>query len=170
MIIHNRKQLRLKDYNYSQSGYYFITICAEDKKCIFGNIVGEDSISSLPKMILNDFGSKVINIFLNLSNYNNIILHDYILMPNHFHCIIELDNENDISKNNLSYIIQSFKRHTTLEYIKGVKNNIYEKFESKIWQRGFYEHIIRDNNDLIRIKEYIINNSIKWLEDQYYLK
>lgn len=102
--------------------------------------------------------------------FRNIILHEHIVMPNHLHGIIQIcapggaDME---SAPTLARIIQTFKRLTTIKYAEGVRNKVFDPFEIKIWQRGYYEHIIRNEMELTQIRQYIINNPAKWAEDEY---
>ncbi len=167
-----RKQLRLKDYDYSTSSYYFITICTQNRECLFGTIVGADSISARLEIVLNGAGKMIEMIYGNLINeFKGIELHEFVIMPNHIHGIVQIqENRADMESapTNLSTVIQSFKRHTTINYIQGVKDNIYPPFNKSIWQRGYYEHIIRTEAELNRIKEYILSNPEKWQEDKYY--
>lgn len=166
----NRKDLRLKYYDYSQAGYYFVTICTELKRHLFGEIV--DGI-----MILNDAGRMIERWYFELHNkYYNIELPQYIIMPNHVHFIIAIagDDQGNISQNSgthtgvpLQTIIQWFKTMTTNQYIKGVKNGEYPPFEKRIWQRNYFEHIIRNDRELQEIYEYIVNNPAKWELDKY---
>ena len=94
--VHHRKSIRLKEYDYSQEGMYYITICTQDRECILGEIVGANSISA--QMKLNDAGNIINNIYLDLVNQiKNIKLHDYIIMPNHLHGIIEICGAESIS-------------------------------------------------------------------------
>ena len=122
----------------------------------------------------------------NRSDYFYIIqINDYVIMPNHFHCIIEIvgvesiSTQNDIHNKNrvdiestpattIPNIIQTFKRYTTLEYIKMVKNNELPNFDKRIWQRNYYENIIRNDEIHQKIIEYIENNPLKWENDKYY--
>ncbi len=167
-----RKHLRIKNYDYSQAGYYFVTICTQDRENLFGHVVGVDSISTRPEIMLNNAGMMVGKIYCNLQNeFKNIVLHEHIIMPDHFHGIIQIQRTwADIESAptvNLPAIIQSFKRYTTIQYINGVKNRLYPPFNKRIWQRGYYEHIIRNEHELQKIREYIINNPTNWQEDKY---
>ena len=117
MELMKRKQIRLKDYDYSSNGAYFITICTKDRKILFGD-VGADSISA----------------------------------PT------------------ISQIVQAFKRKSTLEYIKLVKEKLLPPFDKQIWQRSFYDHIIRNEQDYLDIWQYIDTNPQKWEEDCFYRK
>ena len=176
--IHNRKAIRLKDYDYSQEGLYFITICSHNKECIFGEIVGAGSSRPTdnllmdinePKIILNKNGIIIKNEYINLRNkYRNIKCHEYVIMPNHFHCIIEIIKDQMGGKTPpLPEIIGYFKFQTTKKYneILKIKN---EKFLS-LWQRNYFENIIRNEKRYLQIVEYIENNPLKWVEDRYYI-
>jgi hypothetical protein len=94
--IHNRQSIRLKGYDYSQPGWYFITICVQNRWCLFGNVIDGE-------MVLNDAGIMVENEWLKLPlRFSNIKLHEYVVMPNHFHSIIEIvGNENDRGNKNV---------------------------------------------------------------------
>lgn len=191
--VNKRKSIRLKGYDYSQEWLYFITISVKDKLCLFWEI--KDDLVEL-------FGSgKMVEKYWweLLNKFDNIKLHDYIVMPNHFHGIIEIINcikcrggpcvspfynENKIDrvntrftptwwkfeycKNSISWIIQYFKSITTNEYIKNVKDNNRKFFNKKLWQRNFYEHIIRNEESYFKIADYINNNGVKWNEDKFY--
>ena len=90
-------------------------------------------------------------------------------MPNHLHGIIEIYKRAEIdSAPTINKIIQTFKRHTTIEYIKGVKQGIYKPFDKRILQRNYYEHIIRNEKEYLLIKQYIQNNPLNWERDKYY--
>lgn len=166
-----RKTIRLKDYDYSQEGYYFVTICTQNRENLFGQVVGADSISARSEIMLNDAGNMIEKIYCNLHNtYKNIVLHEYVVMPNHFHGIIQIQRADmESAPTDLPTIVQTFKRHTTIEYINGVKNNIYPPFNKQIWQRGYHEHIIRNEQELQKIRQYIQNNPAKWQEDKYFI-
>lgn len=174
-----RKQLRLKEYDYSQEGYYFITICTQNRLQILSKIiddyipnikpVGADSISA-QNIKLTSVGKLIERVYLNLEKeFPNIKLHDYVIMPNHMHGIIEICDRAEMdSAPTINRIIQSFKRHSTIEYIKGVKKGIYKPFDKRIWQRNYYEHVIRNEKEYYLIKQYIQNNPLNWEKDKYY--
>ncbi|GMT46898.1 MAG: hypothetical protein IEMM0007_0464 [bacterium] len=201
--IHKRKSIQLKNYDYSQAGLYFITICSQNRECFFGNIENGE-------MSLNDAGHMVSNQRLDLpKRFEHIELCEYVVMPNHFHGIIHRRGEpcvrpdnscvrpdnsrqhqkmantcttehkgehkvrpypipNGTSDGSIGRIIQAFKSFTTNEYIRGVKQNNWRRFDKKLWQRNYYEHVIRDNESYRHISEYIQNNPLKWREDKYY--
>jgi len=164
-----RKNIRLKDYDYSQEGYYFITICTKNKKEILGKIVGANCVrpktpddpvrpkNNYPTIILTKIGKIVENEMNKISKiYNNILIDEYIIMPNHIHVIIEIENGRTQFAPTISQIIKQYKGSIT----KQIKNNI--------WQKSFYEHIIRNEKEYLNIKQYIINNPYNWKKDKYY--
>lgn len=171
----NRKDLRIKNYDYSQAGYYFVTICTEGKGHLFGKIV--DGF-----MKLNNVGHMIEKWVGKLHDqYENVQLDEFVLMPNHIHFIVVIvgadpcvsppevcGNAGTHTGVPLHTIIQWFKTMSTNEYIKGVKSGEYPTFDKRIWQRNYYEHIIRNQKELHEIRGYIVNNPAKWELDQYY--
>ena len=168
-----RKNMRLRGYDYSQNGAYFITICTQNKYHLFGH-VGADSISARSaQMFINDAG-KMIDSTLNevFSELNSIILDKYIIMPNHVHMIVIISQDKkraDMeSAHTVAEIVQSFKRYTTIKYIAGVKSGIYPAFDKRIWLRSYHDHIIRSEKGYLKICKYIDENPARWTEDCYY--
>ena len=248
-----RQPLRLKDYDYSQAGVYFITICTQNHEHLFGEIVEE-------KMHLNEAGKMIEKWYVELTNkFPDIEDEEYIIMPNHVHFIIHkidqnkpdqqkmnnprrggpmcppnicsridilpitnradtqvcpYNDENEklndekksmdlncmgvdmgehtgsplrkIKKNDeqimeiekidestmrssIPKIVQWFKTMTTNEYIRRIKKDGWKPFHGKLWQRNYYEHIIRNEIELKQIREYIMNNPLKWKFDKEYL-
>ncbi len=209
---HNRRSIRLKGYDYSKAGLYFITICTQNREYFFGEIVGATVGATLvvARMKLNDAGKMIETEWLKLSaRFTNIKLHEYVVMPNHFHGIIQIvgktvgativfapDNtprnphvgaplvgaqNNDerarVAPTNaptaptdktIGDIMDAYKSITTVEYIGGVKNWEWQRFNGKLWQRDYYEHIIRNQQSYQTISEYIINNPAKWKDDKFF--
>jgi REP element-mobilizing transposase RayT len=192
--LHQRKSIRLKGYDYSQAGLYFITICVQNRECLFGKIANK-------KMNLNDAGKMVKNEWLELpKRFQNIQLHEYTVMPNHFHAILEIipvgatlvvaqNDVDDHTQNNVTNskngqpqngqpqgiaptdktvgdMVGAFESIVTVEYIRGVNNNNWQPFDGKLWQRNYWEHIIRNENEYNRIAQYIFDNPIKWKNDK----
>ena len=153
-----RKRNRLKHYDYSKPGAYFITICTKDRKMLFAP-VGADSISA--RMVERTFLETI-------QQYNGVDSPIYVVMPNHFHAIITISRADMESAPTISQIIQSFKRYSTIEYAKMVKEGIVPPFEKQIWQRSFHDHVIRDRRDYEKIAKYIHENPIKWQYDCFY--
>ena len=134
-----RKNPRLKDYDYTLGGYYFITICTAGKKHYFGKIV-EDKIQ------LSEIGKLAYNNIENLEKIYNVIKIDkFVVMPNHIHMILIIDKETDLT---LSRIIKQYKEWITKTIMK------------PIWQKSYYDHIIRNEKDYYRIWKYIDENEL----------
>ncbi len=200
--IHHRKSIRLKGYDYSQAGLYFITICVQDRACLFGDVVNGI-------MMLNDAGKMVEKWYFELENkFPEIRCHEMVVMPNHFHCIIEnvgpvppvgadlrvcpyraLGEQPMLGEqvgwgehvgsphlgsphlgSPLGRVVQWFKTMTTNEYIRGVKQLGWKPFNGKLWQRNYWENIIRNEQSYQRITQYIINNPKKWDDDKFHGK
>lgn len=152
-----RKPNRLSDFDYSASGAYFVTICTKDKMCILSRIVGE-GLCALPQNILTPIGIEVEKSieYIN-TNYTNVFINKYIIMPNHIHLIVVLNAKSGGRGNPpLQNVVGQLKSYTT------------KKYGEQLWQRSYHDHIIRDENDYLKIWEYINSNALKWSEDKYY--
>ena len=162
-VMNSRKKNRLEFYDYSQNGAYFVTICAKDKQKIFWNnqqcSVG--AVSGRPQDKLNHLclivkiGIEKIPLY-----YQNITVDKYVIMLNHVHLIIRIDN-NDINGRpmtapTLSQIVNQFKGYCS------------KQIGHPVWQKSFHDHIIRNQADYNRIWEYVDTNAIKWESDCYY--
>lgn len=209
-----RKSVRLKNYDYSQGGFYFVTICTKKKEYYFGNIVNE-------KMVLNEMGQMAQKCWIEIPwHFDNVLLDEYVIMPNHIHGIICINddkqrgNDGDIAGNTKG----CFEEITNVydndlvgnKQNNDVGNNVvgnrhacslpenacslpnnnkrkYEKlpviigsFKSSVtrcihrmqtetyfaWQKSYYDHIIRDENAFNSIRQYIVNNPLKWELDR----
>jgi putative transposase len=178
---HHRRSIRLPGYNYSQAGYYFVTICCYKRQCLFGEIV--DGV-----MQLNQYGEIVAETYQWLSQrYPYLILDEWIIMPNHFHGIMVLTNNSRsdsrtaptksrkdiiLTEQNLP-INPELKRKILGRLIGALKtvstkqiNLIRNTPGTPVWQRNYYEHIIRNEKALNNIRQYIINNPLSWQKDQ----
>lgn len=220
--IHKRKSIRLKGYDYSKPGLYYVTICVQNRECLFGKIENK-------KMHLNDAGIMIQNEWLAIpERFPQTQLHEFIVMPNHFHAILEItpssatppvaatlvvvpnnevvDNpgpattvtpvepiqpplteEEDINNSEaelflsgqpqgfaptekksktLGDILGAFQSITTVKYIRGVNDFGWKRFKGKLWQRNYFERIIRNQRQYDNIKNYTRNNPAKWEEDK----
>ena len=153
-----RKQLRLPEFDYSQNGAYFVTICTYERKNLFGD-VGTNSISA--RMIAQEFEKT-------MGAYPGVFSPKYVVMPNHFHAIIQIDRADMESAPTIMQLVQSFKRRTTIEYVRLVKRGFVAPFHKHIWQRSFYDHVIRNDRDYQEIWRYIDENPLKWKLDRFY--
>jgi len=171
-----RRSIRLKGYDYSQVGMYFITICAKDRHNLFGEIKNEE-------MILNELGKYVNEFWCRITeHFVNIDLDEYIVMPNHLHGIIFINDcwgavsapiitVSDISLSSkggetpplqptLGQIIGYYKYQSTKQL-----NEMNKTVGKSVWQRNYYEHIIRNEQSLDKIRNYICNNPGNWQTD-----
>ena len=163
-----RRSIRLHGYDYTQAGAYFITICTQGRECLFGNIVDG-------QMRSNDSGQMAVTIWGGLPiRFNHIELDAFVMMPNHMHGIFVLHRGDDHKQGDhkdrpygtlagsVGRIVQAFKSITTHEYINGVKQNGWAPFPGKLWQRNYWEHIIRNEMEFNRIRKYVVTNPLKW--------
>ena len=163
------KGLRLPNYDYSQSGFYFITIDCFGMECRFGDIVSQ-------KMIMSDFGKIAFNEWIKLpTRFVNIRLHEFQIMPNHLHAIIEITNKVHYLKQDstpcskektLSDIIGAYKSFVSNECLQFYKARYKDRLKmplmGKIWKRSFYDKIILDRKMHTSIGRYIRNNPERW--------
>ena len=173
MALPSRKDLRLKNYDYGRDGAYFITICTNKKAYLFGEAiaVGADLVSA--QMALNYAGRMIECVFLEtVQSFAGMVVDKYVVMPNHFHCIIVVGRADTrfapTGMKTVSDVVQAFKSKSTLEYIKGMKAGMLPPFDKRIWQRNYYEHVIRDERDYQTKWQYIDENPMKWADDIYY--
>jgi putative transposase len=169
---HHRRSIRLKGYDYSRAGLYFITICVKNHVCLFGKVVAPKP-GERPQMILNDAGKMVKSEWEKLPDrYNNIVLHEYIVMPNHFHGILEIVEPTAVGASlvdapTVGQMVGAFQSIVTVEYIRGVRNQNWKPFNGKLWQRNYWENIIRNKTAYQNISNYIVNNPSKWYNDRF---
>jgi len=165
--IHHRRSIRLKKYDYSANGTYFVTICTQDSAMLFGQVVGADSISA--QVVLNNAGKMVETLYQEtIHQFSGVTSVKHIVMPNHFHGVVVIGRADMESAPTLPAIIQAFKRNTTIKYINGVKSGIFPPFNKRVWQRNYFERIIRDEDEYKRVCQYIDDNPANWENDKYY--
>ncbi len=187
--IHHRRSIRLKGYDYSQAGLYFITICIHNRECLFGEITSGE-------MMLNEMGNIAYNEWMKTPELRpNIELDVFIVMPNHIHGIIKINEiggrgvlhtpiNNDTTQSNKPNDIQGefnspirSPSQTIGSIVRGYKSSVTKKINAlhdcpdcSVWQRNYHEHIIRNEQSYQTISNYIINNPAKWEEDKFYMK
>jgi REP element-mobilizing transposase RayT len=194
--IHHRRSIRLEDYDYSQAGLYFITICCQDMVCRFGKIENGE-------MVLNDFGKIAYDEWVKLQErFPNMILDAFQVMPNHIHYIIALGNGTDTmvgatlavalnvragaspaptnTQNDgagakragaspaptVGAIVGAYKSLVVNKCLEIYK--MQNEYMGKFWQRNYWEHIIRNEKSYQYIANYIVNNPANWDKDQFY--
>ena len=160
-----RRSLRLKEYDYAQAGAYFVTICTQGRRCLFGDIAND-------QMRLNDAGKMLARIWNEIPDRFLLVAIDiFVVMPNHFHGIIVLPDAAGLGSGEITKVpvlgdvIGTFKSSTTVEYVDGVKTKSWPGFQQRLWQRNYYDHVIRNAKDLDRIRRYIDENPARWAYD-----
>ena len=151
-----RKTTRLKNYDYSTPGYYFITVCAKGKKKLFGDVAAGDEFSQ-SQPVRSKRGEAVCEQLEAMTGfYSNIVLEKYVIMPNHVHLLLQVKDEQGTRPTTLSGFVGTFKRFCN----KSCGENL--------WQSRSYDHVVRNEKDYQRIWEYIDNNPSRWTEDSLY--
>ncbi len=195
---HHRRSLRLKPYDYASAGCYFITVCTQDRLCLFGDI-------DVSGMQLIEPGTMVAEMWEEIpSRFPHVILDSMVVMPNHIHGIIVLSAPTTpvgaprvgapaegaatastgapgmwaptwgaptggaaavTGRPTVGAVVGVFKSLTTVAYVRGVEARGRPRFRGRLWQRNFYEHVIRDETSMNRIREYIAGNPARWADD-----
>ncbi len=155
MTSRHRRSIRLKGHDYSSAGSYFVTLCARDRECLFGSIAAG-------VMRLNAYGMTVRDTWQGLpGHYPHVVLDAFVIMPNHVHGIIEtVPNHSTNPCHGLPEIVRAFKTFSarSINQQRGTPG-------LPVWQRNYWEHIIRDDKEISRIREYIESNPAGWAED-----
>jgi len=148
--------LRLKEWDYSFPSYYFITFCTNNREKTLGTVSDD-------KFLSNEYSSIVEEEIINTENKRaNVKIDCYQIMPNHVHLLILLDNDFPLDKtNNISIIISQIKSISS----KRIQKAGFVNFK---WQKTFYDRIVRNENELAKIRNYIIQNPLRWCLDKYY--
>jgi REP element-mobilizing transposase RayT len=188
--IHHRCSIRLQGYDYSTEGAYYVTVCVQDRECLFGDVVCGEAR-------LNVAGLMVESVWRELHNKFPLVEIDtFVVMPNHFHGIIsivaapehrgpnvnvsvgaalcgrpdfdfvEQEGRPHRAAPTLGEMIDWFKTMTTNAYIRGVKQSLWPPFPGRLWQRGYYERILRGEKELNGARRYILENPMKWAWDK----
>lgn len=165
-----RKSPRLKDYDYTQDGAYFVTICTQNRMHLFGSVVDQE-------MRLNAAGMMVAGCWQWMSEkFADVELDGFVVMPNHVHGIIGLNGAIGIGDRattlgrpyGVSDVVGWFKTISTNHYMRGVKQADWEPFLGKLWQRSFHDRIIRSEKECNTLREYMLTNPARWEDDTFY--
>ena len=166
----HRRSIRLKEYDYGHPGAYFVTVCTHRRKCLFGEI-GQG------KIVLKEMGKIVEKEYMISSKIRREIgLDAFVIMPNHIHGIVTICDHHPVGATGRSPL---HSKHRTLppkslgSFVAGFKSSVTQRINEirgtpgqPVWQRNYYEHVIRNEIDLQEIREYIQDNPLKWLEDE----
>ena len=156
-----RKRNRLSGYDYSTAGAYFVTICADKKKPLFARIVGEGLAP--PEILLSPSGKVFQEELENLSkSYLQVSIDEYVIMPNHIHILLQIEAGGASPSPTLSELVCVLKSKTTHRC-----NRLLGK--KTIFQRSYYDHVIRNQDDFLATKRYIQENPLKWVLDELYV-
>jgi len=165
-----RKKMRLKEYDYSSNGAYFITICVKNKQKLLGYIDVGRGIPDAPSIILSQYG-KIIIETIEFINERNLQLNidKYVVMPNHVHLIAmidSLDSNEDI--HTAGTVMPQHINEIIPKLISSIKRFTNKQAGFDLWQTSYHDHIIRDEEDYQTHLRYIEENPIKWTDDKYY--
>jgi len=166
----HRRSVRLREYDYAQPGGYFVTICTHDHKCLFGDVIDRE-------MRLNELGEIADAEWRRTAEIRSeIALDAFVIMPNHMHAVVLIADDPPTSSaaalprtlrgtghRSLSAIVAGFKAATTRR-----ANALRRRPIVPFWQRNYYEHIVRSEQDLERIRQYVADNPARWKEDGYH--
>lgn len=170
--VHHRRSIRLRGYDYSQAGAYFVTICVQGRECLFGEIVGAGPRvrpDAPSEMRLNAAGMMAQEIWQEMpEQYPGVDLDAFVVMPNHVHGIVVLvgPRQTQGAAPTLPDIVRQYKTLTMKRYADGVRHCGWRPFPGRLWQRNYWERVIRDEQELQAVREYIQNNPAQWAEDQ----
>ncbi|MDR1101676.1 MAG: hypothetical protein LBL34_04920 [Clostridiales bacterium] len=172
--VHHRQSIRLKNYDYSKEGMYFVTICTKNRECILSKIVGAHDCALTELTAIGKIIEK--EILITKEKNKNIEIHEYIVMPNHVHMIINIfangaqscdaNGAQSCATNGAQSCAPTGK--TVGDIIRGIKSTVSAQIGYPIWQRNYYEHIIRNEKELYKIIQYIKYNPINWENDKNY--
>ncbi len=169
MDLPKRRPARLKDYDYSSPGAYFVTICTQDRRCVFSDII-VGAIHESPVLKLKKYGIIANSVIKQLNNRFNIEIPKYVIMPNHIHLLIVITDSEILRAIRESPLRGRSLIDKTVGYMKMNISKEIHKFNpsEKLWQRSFHDHIIRNQKDYDMIWEYIDTNVIRWEKDCFY--
>ena len=166
---HHRRSIRLRGYDYAQAGAYFVTICAKDRECLFGEVVdGEIVLNPIGKIVDDEWR-------LSATLRDEIELDEWVVMPNHVHGVVVIDTSRrgDRPVGAYSHTPLRSPSKTVGAMVRGFKSAATRRINElrgtprvPVWQRNYYEHIIRDDDALNRIRQYIIDNPAQWASDR----
>ena len=164
-----RKRIRLEGYDYSNAGYYFITICVKDGYEMLGRIIDKQSV-------LNDYGHVVKREIENISTVRKeCAVKNFVVMPNHIHLIVQIVGDDGNRPANTPPDLENHRadchpplRKSIPNMVQGFKGAVTRQIGFSLWQRSYHDHIIRNEKEYQRIWQYIDQNPAKWAEDEFY--
>lgn len=178
--VHHRRSIRLRSFDYASAGAYFVTVVTQGRECLFGDVVGG-------VMVLNDRGRMVWDVWQDIpQRYPGVDTDAFVVMPNHIHGVVvvtdvgagpracpghgpdvDAGQPQGVAPTRLALpdVVHRLKSLTTARYRHGVTAFYWPAFPGRLWQRNYWEHIIRDEDELERIRQYITDNPVHWNDD-----
>lgn len=159
--MYRRKPMRAGMFDYHQYGYYFVTAVIYGRAHLLGQMTNST-------IVMTDAGKMVERYWTALENkFPSVLLDEYVIMPNHLHGILHIRRTTtfETGPTSLGDVMRWFKTQTTNAYISGVKDSGWPRFDRHFWQPQYWDHIVRNDADLDRIREYIFNNPAAWEQD-----
>jgi len=170
--VHHRRSIRLDIYDYRTPGLYFVTICTQDRALIFGDIVNQLSVLNAAGLMVTSWWKRLPE------KFPGVLLEEFVLMPNHFHALLGLTRFPEAGRSGkaarplrkvepppLSQVVRWFKAVTTRAYFRGVHRVGWPAMRDRLWQRNYFEHILRTPSAAHRIATYILENPQHWARD-----
>ncbi len=155
-----RKQNRLSGFDYAQPGAYFVTICTKDRQNILSRISVGATFGRPDSVELTHAGRVVEAELLGICKiYERVRVDSYVVMPNHVHVIFVIRDEDGRPK----------VAPTVSRIVQQMKGAVTKRLGEAIWQKGYYDHVIRNEQDFLTKRKYIEENPMKWALDEYYL-
>ena len=154
---HHRSSQRLQCHDYSTPGAYFVTICVQQRECLLGQVAGGLMDCNAAGQMIDRWWRKLP------SKFPSLTLDEFGIMPNHVHGILSLEASQ--GEPALGDVAEWLKTMTTNEYIRGVKTLGWRGFPGRLWQRNYHDHVVRDPEELGRIRQYIRENPARWADD-----
>ena len=164
----------MREYNYNNEGIYFITICTEGKRQMLSRIVGT-GVPDCPQIELTKYGQIADKYIKQLNDfYNQLSVEEYVIMPNHIHLLLWVKENKDAIENGRSRtpVPTNIERANSAcsQFVSTFKRFCNKEYGTNIWQRSFHDHIIRNDIDCEEHIKYILENPMKWTEDELYSK
>ena len=160
--LQKRRPLRMQGYDYSEQGLYFLTVCVKDKEKILCDIVG-GGVLDAPRPELTAVGKIVDKYIKSINNTQNVTIEKYVIMPDHIHLLVFVENEGYYGTSRTPSPTNNIIPKT----ISGFKRLCNKEIGKNIWQRGYYDHVIRNEADYGKHFDYIENNPVLWLENRH---
>ena len=162
-----RKPIRLENFHYGAGYAYFITVCTKDRAKILSKITVGDGALDVPKTELTKCGEIVEKYILSTNKINNVCVDRYVIMPNHIHMIIRIEGDSNDLENGTSRA-PSPTNKTIPHIVSTLKRFCNKEIGESIFQRSFYDHVIRGREDYEEIARYIYENPLNWENDELY--